>query len=63
MTMYVLERRMPQGEKTTPRHLWQQYAVCGKRRPLERVRLGLGSRSEWRIRKIAAAGRTVGRAA
>jgi len=63
MTMYVLERRVPRSGETHTRHFWQQYAVCGRRSPLERVRLGLGGTKEWRIRKTAAAGRPFSRAA
>lgn len=63
MNMYVLERRILQGRNTPSQYLWQQYAICGTRRPLERVRLGLSGTKEWRIRKIATAGRTVDRVA
>lgn len=61
--MYVLERRAPRGTSKGRRQHWEQYAVCGQRAPLERVRLGLGGAKKWRVRKIAAAGRTDIRAA
>ena len=61
--MYVLERRVPRGAGKGRRYHWRQYAVCGRRAPLERVRLGLGGTNEWRVRQITAAGRTVRRAA
>lgn len=61
--MYVLERRVPQGTGKGRRQHWEQYAVCGRRIPLERVRLGLGAMKEWRIRKIPVAGSAGRRAA
>lgn len=57
--MYVLERRVPQGTGKGRRQYWEQYAVCGRRAPLERVRLGLGGTKEWRVRQITVVGRTV----
>ena len=61
--MYVLERRVPRGAGKGRRYHWRQYAVCGRRTPLERVRLGLGAMKEWRIRKISVAGSAGCRAA
>ena len=61
--MYALERRVLRGAGKGRRQHWEQYAVCGRRAPLERVRLGLGGTKEWRIRKTAAAGRPFSRAA
>ena len=61
--MYVLERRVPRGSGKGRRQHWGQYAVCGWRAPLERVRLGLGATNEWRIRKILVAGSAGRRAA
>ena len=61
--MYVLERRVPGGTGKGRRHHWEQYAVCGRRAPLERVRLGLGGTKEWRVRQAAASGNTIRRAA
>lgn len=61
--MYVLERRAVQEAGKRPRYLWEQYAVCGRRDPLERVRMGLGGKSEWRVRKTAASCKLSGRAA
>ena len=61
--MYVLERKVPRAAGKFPRRLWQQYAVCGRRDPLERVRLGLGGTKEWRVRKTVAAGGLADRAA
>ena len=61
--MYVLERKVLRVTGKFPRRLWQQYAMCGRRDPLERVRLGLGDTNEWRIRKTVAAGNLTGRAA
>lgn len=52
--MYVLERRISRETGARSRPLWRRYALCGKRGPLERVRLGLGGTAEWRVRKIAA---------
>ena len=54
--MYVLERRVPQGTGKGRRQHWEQYAVCGRRAPLDRVRLGLRDTKEWRVRKVTAAG-------
>ena len=54
--MYVLERRVPKEAGKCSRRHWEQYAECGRRAPLERVRLGLGATNEWRIRKILVAG-------
>lgn len=61
--MYVLERRVPRGAGKGRGYHWRQYAVCGRRAPLERVRLGLGGTKEWRVRQITASGSTVRRAA
>ena len=61
--MYVLEHRVPRGASKGRRQHWEQYAVCGRRAPLERVRLGLGATNEWRIRKIPVAGSAGRRAA
>lgn len=63
MTMYVLERRAPRETVKGCRQRWEQYAVCGQRAPLERVRMGLGGTKEWRVRQITAAGHTFSRAA
>lgn len=63
MTMYVLEHRVLRGTVKGRRQRWEQYAVCGQRTPLERVRIGLGGTKEWRVRQITAAGRMVIRAA
>lgn len=63
MTMYVLEHRAPRGTVKGRRQRWEQYAVCGQRAPLERVRMGLGGTKEWRVRQITASGRMVIRAA
>ena len=61
--MYVLERRVPKEAGKCSRRHWEQYAECGRRAPLERVRLGLGAMKEWRIRKISVAGSAGRRAA
>lgn len=61
--MYVLERRVPRGAGKGRRYHWRQYAVCGRRAPLERVRLGLGGTREWRVRQITVSGSAVRRAA
>ncbi len=62
MAVYVLERR--QKARGHPRHLWTQYSFCARRKPLERVLEGLGGGTkEWRIRKTAAAIKSVGKAA
>ena len=61
--MYVLERRVPKEAGKCSRRHWEQYADCGRRAPLERVRLGLGGMKEWRVRQVAASGSTVRRAA
>ena len=61
--MYTLERRVPRGTGKGHRQCWEQYAVCGRRAPLERVRMGLGAAKEWRIRKITVAGSAGCRAA
>ena len=61
--MYTLERRVPRGTGKGHRQRWEQYAVCGRRAPLERVRLGLGGTREWRVRQITVSGSAVRRAA
>lgn len=61
--MYVLERRVSCGTGKGRRQCWEQYAVCDRRTPLERVRLGLGGRKEWRVRQITVSGSAVRRAA
>ena len=61
--MYTLERRVPRGTGKGRRQNWEQYAVCGRRAPLERVRLGLGGTREWRVRQITVSGSAVRRAA
>ena len=61
--MYVLEHRVLRGTVKGRRQRWEQYAVCGQRTPLERVRIGLGGTKEWRVRQITASGRMVIRAA
>ena len=61
--MYALERRVLWGAGKGRRQHWEQYAVCGRRAPLERVRLGLGGTKEWRVRQITVSGSVVRRAA
>ena len=61
--MYTLERRVPRGTGKGHRQCWEQYAVCGRRAPLERVRLGLGGTRDWRVRQITVSGSAVRRAA
>lgn len=43
--MYVLERRKDAGGRS----VWERYALCGKRAPLERVRQGQVERNSWRV--------------
>lgn len=47
--MYVLERLMDQGEQQCPKHRWRQYAVCGNRELLERVRVAQRRPGDWRV--------------
>lgn len=63
MAMYVLEHRVPRGTGKGRRQRWEQYAVCGQRAPLDRVRLGLGDTKEWRVRQITVSGSALRRAA
>ena len=57
--MYVLEHRVPRGAGKGRRQHWEQYAVCGRRAPLERVRLGLGGTKDWRVRQVTVSGSAV----
>lgn len=43
--MYVLERR----RDADGRSVWERYALCGKRAPLEQVRQGQVDRKTWRV--------------
>lgn len=47
--MFALERLVFQGTEACPRYRWKQYALCGSRRPLERVRAGQRRPEDWRI--------------
>ena len=47
--MYVLERLTYQGENQCPKYRWRQYAVCGSRGLLDRVRTSQRHPENWRV--------------
>lgn len=59
--MYWLEKRTVQEQGQSPRIIWRQYAVCGSRELLERVRAGQKQPESWRIIPAAFAEREKGR--
>ncbi len=47
--MYALERIVFQGTEHCPQYRWKQFALCGSRAPLEKVKAGQQSPGDWRI--------------
>lgn len=52
-TVYSLEKRVTEKEKTPARSAWKQYAICGKRTLLEQIRKGQEYPKQWRIRQVS----------
>ena len=52
--MFVLERLVFQGLQTCPQYRWVQYALCGNRSLLERVRSAQRQPEDWRVTALAA---------
>lgn len=44
--MYALEKRLRDNT-------WRRYAVCGRRKPLEKVAAGLNTTGIWRVVSIS----------
>lgn len=53
-TVYSLEKRVTEKEKTPARSAWKRYAICGKRTLLEQIRKGQEHPKQWRIRQVNA---------
>ena len=51
--MYVLEHLQFHGSGHCPQYRWEQFAVCGKRELLERVRLRQAHPENWRVTQLA----------
>lgn len=51
--MFVLERRVFQGTEVCPQYRWVQYALCGNRSLLERVRSAQRRSENWRVAALA----------
>lgn len=51
--MYALERRVGEEFRGQLYPRWKRYAMCGTRRPLERVRVGQEKPEEWRVTKAS----------
>ena len=47
--MYSLERLVFQGTGRCPQYRWKQFAVCGRRVPLDRVRISQRNLENWRV--------------
>ncbi len=47
--MYALERLVFQGTEHCPQYRWKQFALCGSRALLEKVRAGQQSPGYWGI--------------
>lgn len=55
---YCLEKRTVQGTGKPPQIIWEQYATCGSRALLERVRTGQKHPEHWRVTLESAYGST-----
>lgn len=55
---YCLEKRAVQGAGKPPQIIWEQYATCGSRALLERVRTGQKHPEHWRVRPERTCGST-----
>lgn len=47
--MYALEQLVFQGTECCPQYRWKQFAVCGSRIPLDKVRSGQRRPDDWRV--------------
>lgn len=47
--MYALEQTVFQGTASCPQYRWKQFAVCGSRVPLEKIRNSQQHPEDWRI--------------
>ena len=56
MTVYCLDKCVRRKAGGSLRHVWTQYATCGSRALLERVRVGQPHPEHWRVTMANAAG-------
>ena len=53
LMMYALEHFSVRGTDCHPYRYWVQYAICGKREILEKVRQNQRQPEEWRVISLA----------
>ncbi len=51
--MFALEYLQFQGTEHCPQYRWKQFAVCGKRELLERIRSRQTHPENWRVTRLA----------
>lgn len=51
--MFALEYLQFQGTEHCPQYRWKQFAVCGKRELLERIRSRQAHPENWRVTRLA----------
>ena len=47
--MYALEQLVFQGTECCPQYRWKQFAICGSRVPLDKIRNGQQHPGNWRV--------------
>lgn len=47
--VYALEYLKFQGTECCPQYRWKQFAICGSRAPLDKVRVGQPRPADWRV--------------
>ena len=52
MAVFVLEYLQFQGTEHCPQYHWKQFAVCGKKELLERIKIRQAHPENWRVTQL-----------